>query len=187
MLADLLRRAHIDSSEINESLANPLHADRVVACQGVLCSLARLLVALFTEADLMKKSLATTFLMLGAILLMVLVYARGTDAQGSSESSQIQIGMDIAPVRLDLKGKNRSLVGLGSTSSTPRAAQRCHTWRATQDPPNFSGNYEEDGDPFLGQPEQIYAGIPGGRSPVWAVYLTQPDAGRRRQSCQTDA
>ena len=84
VLPELLRRAHIDSSEINESLGNPLHADQVVACQGALCSLARLLVALSTEADLMKKSLATTFLTLGSILLIVLVYARATDAQGSS-------------------------------------------------------------------------------------------------------
>jgi hypothetical protein len=148
VLAELLRRAHIDSSEINESLANPLHADRVVACQGVLCSLARLLVTLSTEADLMKKSLATTFFMLGSILLMVLVYARGTDAQGSSESSQIQIGMDIAPVRLDLKGKNRSLVGLGSyIVNAQGGCNDCHT----------NPSYAPGHDPFMGEPEQVNA------------------------------
>ena len=130
----------------------------------------------------MKKSLATTFLTLGSILLIVLVYARATDAQGSSETSQIQIGMDIAPVRLDLKGKNRSLVGLGSyIVNAQGGCNDCHTWRATQDPPNFGSNYEEGGDPFLGQPEQIYAEgyLAGGRpfGPITSRNLTPDGAG----------
>ena len=80
----------------------------------------------------MKKSLATTSLLAGLILLIFLVYARTTDAQGSSESSQIQIGMDIAPVHLDLKGKNRSLVGLGSyIVNAQGGCNDCHTWRIT--------------------------------------------------------
>ena len=114
----------------------------------------------------MKKSLATTSLLAGFILLMFVVYARTTDAQGSSESSQIQIGMNIAPVHLDLKGKNRSLVGLGSyIVNAQGGCNDCHTWRVTTEPPNFGSNYEEGGDPFLGQPEQIYAAgyLAGGR------------------------
>ena len=114
----------------------------------------------------MKKSLATTSLLAGFILLMFLVYARTTDAQGSSESSQIQIGMDIAPVHLDLTGKNRSLVGLGSyIVNAQGGCNDCHTWRITDVPTNAGSNYEEGGDPFLGQPEQIYAAgyLAGGR------------------------
>ena len=114
----------------------------------------------------MKKSLATTSLLAGFILLIFLVYARTTDAQGSSENSQIQIGMDIAPVHLDLTGKNRSLVGLGSyIVNAQGGCNDCHTWRVTTQPPNFGSNYEPGGDPFLGQPEQIYAAgyLAGGR------------------------
>ena len=137
----------------------------------------------------MKKSLATTSLLAGFILLMFLVYARTTDAQGSSESSQIQIGMDIAPVHLDLKGKNRSLVGLGSyIVNAQGGCNDCHTWRITDVATNSGSNYEEGGDPFLGQPEQILCrGISGGRPPVWPLHLTQPDAERKRPSCGADA
>jgi len=130
----------------------------------------------------MKKSLATTSLLAGFILLVFLVYARGIEAQGSSETSQIQIGMDIAPVRLNLTGKNRSLVGLGSYNVNAQGGcNDCHTWRPTDVPPNFGSNYEEGGDPFLGQPEQIYAAgyLAGGRpfGPITSRNLTPDGAG----------
>ena len=116
----------------------------------------------------MKKSLATTSLLAGFILLIFLGYVRTTVAQGSSEQSQIQIGMNISPVRLDLTGKNRSLVGLGSyIVNAQGGCNDCHTWRLTTQPPdpNIGSNYEEGGDPFLGQPEQIYVEgyLAGGR------------------------
>ena len=114
----------------------------------------------------MKKSLATTSLLAGFILLIFLGYVRTTVAQGSSEQSQIQIGMDISPVRLDLTGKNRSLVGLGSyIVNAQGGCNDCHTWRITDVASNAGSNYEEGGDPFMGQPEQIYAAgyLAGGR------------------------
>jgi len=114
----------------------------------------------------MKKSLATGSVLAGFILLIFLGYARTTIAQGSNENSQIQIGMNIAPVRLDLKGKNRSLVGLGSyIVNAQGGCNDCHTWRITDEASNAGSNYEEGGDPFLGQPEQIYAAgyLAGGR------------------------
>jgi len=114
----------------------------------------------------MKKSLATTSLLAGLVLPMVLGYARTSDAQASTEQSQIQIGMSIAPVPLDLTGKNRSLVGLGSyIVNAQGGCNDCHTWRITDVATNAGSNYEERGDPFLGQPEQIYAAgyLAGGR------------------------
>ena len=116
----------------------------------------------------MKKSLATTSLLAGFILLIFLGYVRTTIAQGSSEQSQIQIGMNISPVHLNLTGKNRSLVGLGSyIVNAQGGCNDCHTWRLTTQPPdpNFGSNYEDGGDPFLGQPEQIYVEgyLAGGR------------------------
>jgi hypothetical protein len=59
--------------------------------------------------------------------------------------SVIQRGFEIAPVPLDLKGKNRALVGLGSYIVNTSGCNDCHT-----NPP-----YADGGDPFAGQPEQI--------------------------------
>lgn len=83
-----------------------------------------------------------------------------------SDESKIQRGFEIAPVRLNLKGKNRSLVGMGSyLVNAVGGCNDCHTWRKTTIPPNNGTNYELGGDPFAGEPEQIYrAGyLAGGR------------------------
>ncbi|NIR46660.1 MAG: cytochrome C [Gemmatimonadetes bacterium] len=63
---------------------------------------------------------------------------------GVSENSRIQIGYALAPVPLDLKGKNPALVGLGSYLVHTHACSDCHT-----NPPFAAG-----GNPFLGEPEQ---------------------------------
>ena len=114
----------------------------------------------------MNKSLATTSLVAGFILLIVVGYVRTIIAQSSMVTSQIQIGMDIAPVPLDLTGKNRSLVGLGSyIVNAQGGCNDCHTWRITDEATNAGSNYEQGGDPFLGQPEQNYdaGSLAGGR------------------------
>ncbi|HSE25234.1 MAG TPA: hypothetical protein VLB68_26470 [Pyrinomonadaceae bacterium] len=59
--------------------------------------------------------------------------------------SIIQRGFEIAPVPLNLKGKNRALVGLGSYIVNTGGCNDCHT----------NPSYATGGDPFLGQPEQI--------------------------------
>jgi hypothetical protein len=41
------------------------------------------------------------------------IYGQGNNG-GNNGQSEVQRGFDIAPVELDLAGKNRSLVGLGS-------------------------------------------------------------------------
>ena len=57
-------------------------------------------------------------LALSAVCLLVTVQASSLNGQGNSGAnngqSEVQRGFDIAPVELDLAGKNRSLVGLGS-------------------------------------------------------------------------
>jgi hypothetical protein len=68
------------------------------------------------------------------------------DDQGSSDAARIRRGFDIAPVFLNLAGKNRALVGLGSYIVNAQAGcNDCHTW------PNFAPN----GDPYRGQPKMI--------------------------------
>jgi hypothetical protein len=65
---------------------------------------------------------------------------------GKSESSKIQIGFAIAPVPLDLKGKNPALVGLGSyIVNAAGDCAGCHS----------NPQYAEGGDPHLGEPAVI--------------------------------
>jgi hypothetical protein len=60
----------------------------------------------------MNRRLITYLLLCGACLFAI---ATQTPApQGSNGESEVQRGFEIAPVPLDLAGKNRSLVGLGS-------------------------------------------------------------------------
>ena len=66
------------------------------------------------------------------------------DNDDISEST-IQRGFDISPVVLNLKGKNRALVGLGSYIVNTGGCNDCHT----------NPSYVLGGDPFAGQPEQI--------------------------------
>jgi hypothetical protein len=71
------------------------------------------------------------------------------DNGNDNEASLIRIGFAIAPVPLNLEGKNRDLVGLGSFIVNAQAdCNGCHTAGA---PPNF--NYTNNGNPyFLNQP-----------------------------------
>jgi hypothetical protein len=62
------------------------------------------------------------------------------------EDARVRIGRAIAPVPLDLEGKNRKQVWLGSyIVNAQGGCNDCHT-----NPP-----YAEGGDPFAGEPEQI--------------------------------
>jgi len=73
-------------------------------------------------------------------------YAAATLAVAvDNDESLIQRGFDIAPVELNLKGKNRALVGLGSYIVNTGGCNDCHT----------NPSYVPGGDPFNGEPEQI--------------------------------
>lgn len=80
----------------------------------------------------------------GAIALMM----ASTVPLAAAPDARVAIGLAIAPVPLDLTGKSRRLVGLGSyIVNAQGGCNDCHTA-----PP-----YAEGGDPFLGEPEQINA------------------------------
>jgi len=95
----------------------------------------------------------------------------GSDNNDNDSESQIQRGFQISPVPLDLKGKNRALVGLGSHIVNTSGCNDCHT----------NPSYAAGGNPFAGQPEQINTAqfLAGGRlfppSPFVSANLT-PDA-----------
>src|SRR4249920_400829 len=80
-------------------------------------------------------------------LLAVLVISTTvlTSAARASEIEQILRGFEIAPVKLNLAGKDWALVGLGSYIVNTTGCNDCHTH------PNWAAG----GNPFMGQPEQI--------------------------------
>jgi len=86
--------------------------------------------------------------------------------------SRIATGYEITPVQLDLRGRNRLLVGLGSyLVNAAGACNDCHT-----QPPFLEG-----GDPFQGQTEIINAAqfLAGGRpfGPIIAPNITPDENG----------
>src|SRR3989454_7714876 len=88
--------------------------------------------------------------MLWTLLPIAPVYA-------DDEESRMQRGFAIAPLPLNLKGKNRALVGLGSyIVNAQGGCNDCHT----------HPSYAPGGNPFLGQPEQINTAqyLAGGRA-----------------------
>jgi len=95
------------------------------------------------------KVLGATITFAGVALAMMLHSpgVQAQDDQNNDEESLIHIGFKIAPVPLNLEGKNRDLVGLGSFIVNAQAdCNGCHT---AGGPPNF--NYAAGGNPYFGQ------------------------------------
>lgn len=69
---------------------------------------------------------------------------------GSGDESKIKRGFEIAPVPLNLHGKNRALVGLGSY--LVNAVGDCNGCHHGGGP---DGQFAPGGNPFLGEPEQV--------------------------------
>jgi len=90
---------------------------------------------------------------LGAILVISTMGSASTAR--ADELRQILRGYKIAPVHLNLRGKDWELVGLGSYLVNTTGCNDCHTH------PNWALNH----NPYLGQPEQINAAeyLAGGR------------------------
>jgi len=107
-------------------------------------------------------------IVLGVALAVVPVATAYADNEGGDES-RVKQGYAINPVTLDLAGKNRALVGLGSYIVNTTGCNDCHT----------HPSYLPGHDPFLKQPEQINADqyLTGGRlfGPFKSANLT-PDA-----------
>jgi hypothetical protein len=97
------------------------------------------------------KVLGASLCFVGAALAVMLARSPAAQAQdgwNGDESSLINIGFKIAPVPLNLDGKKRELVGLGSFIVNAQGdCNACHT---ASGPPNF--NYANGGNPYFGQP-----------------------------------
>jgi hypothetical protein len=89
------------------------------------------------------------------LAILVISTALLTSAARATEIEQILRGYEIAPVPLNLKGKDWVLVGLGSYIVNTTGCNDCHTH------PNWAAG----GNPFMGQLEQINTAqyLTGGR------------------------
>jgi hypothetical protein len=90
-----------------------------------------------------------------------------------SQSSRVAVGFRINPVQLNLRGKNRLLVGLGSyLVNATGGCNDCHTH------PTFAPG----GDPFKGETEIINTAqfLSGGRQfgPITSANITPDEHGR---------
>jgi hypothetical protein len=91
----------------------------------------------------------TTAAAIAALAGMVTFSMKGVAAGAADDSeSKIQRGFEIAPVPLNLAGKNRALVGMGSyLVNAVGDCNGCHS--------GPSGQYAPGGDPFRGQPAVV--------------------------------
>jgi hypothetical protein len=93
-----------------------------------------------------------TAVLIAAVLALALVHSpKGKAAGGDDSESKVRRGLAIAPVPLNLAGKNRALVGLGSyIVNASGDCNGCHHATLSDSSP-FAPNH----DPFQGQPKQV--------------------------------
>ena len=84
----------------------------------------------------------------------------GVQADSSNTDSRIQIGLNIAPVTLNMKGLNPAMVGVGSYIVNAQAdCNGCHN------SPDLGGEWALGHNPYFGQPKMVNpAGYLGGGS-----------------------
>jgi hypothetical protein len=77
--------------------------------------------------------------------------ANADDGKSDDSASLVQIGFMIAPVHLNLQGKNQELVGLGSYLVNARSD--CNSCHNSGGPPNF--DFAPGFNPYFGQPKKV--------------------------------
>src|SRR5690348_7216678 len=109
----------------------------------------------------MKKIHLIAGALVGLVLIVALMVSTRGNAQSANSDSRIQVGFDNAPVTLDLKRKNRALVGLGSyLVNVAGDCNACHN----AGPGN--NQFAPGGNPFSGEPKKINTAtyLGGGRN-----------------------
>ena len=117
------------------------------------------------------RTLIIPFALAGLAFTLVST-SEGQRPSRDPEAARVIRGFQISPVRLNLRGKDRDMVGLGSYIVNAQAGcNDCHT-----NPPFAPG-----GDPFRGEPKRINAAryLAGGTSfgPFISPNLTPDDEG----------
>src|SRR5438067_11459172 len=85
------------------------------------------------------------------VTLGVLIRSPRVHADDNDQEAKIRSGFQIAPVKLNLAGKDPALVGLGSY--LVNAANDCNACHNIGGPPNFE--YLAGGNPYFGQRQVI--------------------------------
>jgi hypothetical protein len=100
------------------------------------------------------------------------IFARPqSKGKGGHADSRIQRGLEIAPVRLDLRGKNRALVGLGSYIVNAQSeCIDCHSC------PSFVDNPFDDGKGEFNPENYLAGGVPFGPE-ITSANLTPDEDG----------
>ncbi len=109
-------------------------------------------------------------LMVASLVVLAAVYGQGPQAQDPNTESRIQVGYAIAPVQLDLQGKNRALVGMGSyIVNAQGVCSDCHTC------PTYAPGHNPytGGDGQINPDNYLAGGVPFG--PFISANLT-PDS-----------
>ena len=125
------------------------------------------------KATKLRLAMSCTVLAIAVITSGAAVSAREQGDDDEKSDSRIARGFQIAPVPLDLHGKNRALVGLGSyIVNAVAGCNDCHT----------SPSYAKGGDPFLGQQKRVNAAgyMAGGRvffGPIISRNITPDKSG----------
>lgn len=92
----------------------------------------------------------------GVLVAVSALSINGRAANGDDESeSRIKRGFEIAPVHLNMRGKNPELVGMGSyLVNAIGDCNGCHAGPLATDP-TTAAEYAPGGDPFMGQPAVV--------------------------------
>lgn len=100
-----------------------------------------------------KSALASITASAVALLAGTMLFqSSGVRADSSESDSRIQIGYNIAPVKLNLTGLNPALVGIGSYIVNAQAdCNGCHN------SPDLGGEWAPGGNPYFGQPKTVNA------------------------------
>lgn len=98
----------------------------------------------------LKAAGAGAALAMVVLMGMLLSSPPGWAQACSGEASKVQIGFSIAPVPLNLVGKDQCLVGLGSY--LVNAANDCNFCHTAGGPPNF--NFAAGFNPYFGEPKK---------------------------------
>lgn len=99
----------------------------------------------------LAKLVGAVVTLIAVVLTIISVKAPRARASDDEDESLIKIGFKIAPVPLNLQGKDRAKVGLGSY--LVNAVGDCNGCHTAGNPPNF--NYTQAGNPYFGEPQVV--------------------------------
>src|SRR5580704_11802818 len=148
----LQARSSVLMSFTADSPGSPRVLGRIIPTQGPLATMIRLARILrLTERTRKRRRKRMKKIHVVGCFIALLTVGSLANAEDRSEEAMVKRGFEIAPVPLNLAGKNYELVGLGSY--LVNAAESCNDCHTSGGPPNF--NYASGGNPYFNQPQKV--------------------------------